>query len=144
MDFVLVFKFLVETLKREKMLKHGYGLIHESDDVLNFSGKKLELGRVDFLLARRKYTQAMLRRAAEKEVLSSRFKIKVLKPEDLIGLKVQSSSNDPKRIHEDMADIEAIIKHNYSTLDVNLVREYFKLFDREKDLDDIIKGVKDA
>ena len=29
-------------------------------------------------------------------------------------------------------------------MDMNLVREYFKLFEREKELDNIIKGIKNA
>ncbi len=97
MDFLLVFKFLITTLKRQEidfaliggfalqvaditrttrdidlvilakdvqkikdiMLKTGYELIHESEDILNFAGKKFELGRVDFLLAHRKYALAI-------------------------------------------------------------------------------------
>lgn len=137
---------------KDIMLRHGYELIHESEDVLNFSGKKLELGRVDFLLAHRKYTKEMLKRAEAKEILESKFKIKVLRREDLIGLKVQSSSNDPERMRsndpermrQDMADIEAIIKNNYSKLDINLVREYFRLFNREEDLENILEGIKNA
>ncbi|MBL7132086.1 MAG: nucleotidyltransferase [Candidatus Omnitrophica bacterium] len=182
MDFVLVFKFLIEALKRDKidfaligglalqsagitrttrdidllilsestakikdiLLKSGYELIHESEDVLNFTGKKPELGRVDFLLAHRKYTLAMLKRAEEQPALEGRFKIKVLKAEDLAGLKIQASSNDPERLPQDTADIKSLIKNNYSALDMNLVREYFRLFDREKELDEIIEGIENA
>lgn len=182
MDFVLVFKFLLETFKREKidfaligglalqaagitrttrdidllilsesaekikniLLRRGYELIHESEDVLNFAGKKLELGRIDFLLAHRKYACAMLKRAEEKLVLEGKFKIKVLKIEDLIGLKMQASSNDPQRLHQDIADIKSLIKNNYSALDMGLVREYFGLFDREKELDNIIAEIKNV
>lgn len=126
------------------MLKHGYELLHEDEDVLNFASKKFELGRVDFLLAHRKYAIAMLKRAEEKPVLGGRFKVKVLKIEDQIGLKVQASSNDAKRLYQDMADIRELIQNNYSTLDMNLVREYFSIFNREKELDDIIKENKDV
>lgn len=129
---------------KEMMLKHGYELLHESEDVLNFAGKKLELGRVDFLLAHRKYTLGMLKRAEERPVLGGKFKIKVLKIEDQIGLKVQASSNDPKRLSQDMADIKELIENNYSKLDTKLIREYFSLFDREKELNDIVKEIKDA
>ncbi|MBU4377356.1 MAG: nucleotidyltransferase, partial [Candidatus Omnitrophica bacterium] len=72
------------------MLKHGYQLLHESEDVMNFAGKKFELGRVDFLLAHRKYSIEMLKRADDKPVFGGKFKIKVLKIEDQIGLKVQA------------------------------------------------------
>lgn len=182
MNFILVFKFLLETFKRERadfaliggfalqaagitrttrdidllilsenaqkikdiLLRRGYNLIHESEDVLNFSGKKQELGRIDFLLAHRKYTKRMLSRAEEKEAFGGRFKVKVLKAEDLIGLKVQAIANDPGRLNQDMADIKLLIKNNYSTLDMNLLGEYFALFGKEKELASIIKEVKNA
>ncbi|MEA3490002.1 MAG: nucleotidyltransferase family protein [Candidatus Omnitrophota bacterium] len=126
------------------MLKHGYEIINENEDVLNFTGKNFELGRIDFLLAHRKYTLAMLDRAKEQPVLSGKFKVKVIRADDLVGLKVQSSSNDPERYHQDMADIRLLIKNNYDKLDMNLVREYFALFDRENELEKILKGIEDV
>ena len=68
----------------------------------------------------------------------------MLAAEDQIGLKVQSSSNDPERLHRDMADIEQLIRDNHSRLDIGLLREYFRLFEREKELDAILKKVKHA
>jgi len=182
MEFILVFRFLIESFHAEKidfaliggfalqavgitrttrdidllilsenserikhiMFEYGYELIHESEDVLNFCSEKKELGRVDFLLAHRKYALAMLKRAEEKEVLGGKFKIKVLKIEDQIGLKVQSLSNDSRRLHQDMADIELLLRSNYSRLDVTLLREYFRLFDKEKELDNIIKDIENV
>jgi len=129
---------------KDIMTRHGYELIHESDDVLNFAGRKMELGRVDFLLAHRKYTLAMLARAEERSVLDGTLKVKTIRPDDLVGLKVQSSSNDPARFNQDMADIRALVKNNYGTMDMDLVREYFVLFDREDELDEIIKEVEDV
>jgi hypothetical protein len=126
------------------MLSYGYELLHESEDVANFISKMGELGRIDFLLAHRKYAKLMLARAKEKTILDNGPKIKIIRPEDLIGLKVQSSSNDPKRYHQDMADIEAIMRANYKNLDINLLREYFALFEREKELDDILDKIKNA
>ncbi len=126
------------------MLKQGYELLHESEDILNFTSKNFELGRVDFLLAHRKYTIAMLKRAIEMPVLDGEFKVKVLKAEDQIGLKVQASSNDPARLYQDMADVRELIRNNYATLDTGLLREYFALFEREKELDDIIREIKNA
>lgn len=126
------------------IMQYGYQLIHESADVLNFSSDNADLGGVDFLLAHRRYASEMLKRAVEKDILGGQFKIKVVTVEDQIGLKVQSSSNDPGRFHRDMADIEALIKNNYSRLDVALLREYFSLFDRQDELDRILKDLKNA
>lgn len=129
---------------KKLMLSLGYDIIHESQDVINFVGKMAELGRVDFLLAHRKYALSMLERAEQKEILNGKFKVKVIKTEDLIGLKVQSSSNDPSRYHRDIADIESLIKINYKTLNMDLINEYFKLFNREKELVQILEKVKNA
>lgn len=129
---------------KEIMTKHKYRIIHESEDVLNFTGDDFELGRVDFLLAHRTYTLNMLKKAKEEPFLDGKFKIKVLKVEDQIGLKVQSSSNNPKRMSQDMADVRALIEVNYSKLNVNLVKEYFSLFKREKELETILKEIKNA
>jgi len=129
---------------KDIMVQAGYELLHESEDVLNFLSKSNELGKVDFLLAHRKYALAMLKRAKEKEMLGGKFKIKVLELEDLIGLKVQSSSNNPDRLHQDMADIEMMIKNNYPKINLGLLREYFNLFDRENELNEIMVRVKHA
>lgn len=129
---------------KEIMFKHGYELLYESEEVLNFTSKNFELGRVDFLLAHRKYTLAMLKRAKEEPVLEGKFKIKVLNTEDQIGLKVQASSNNPKRLRHDMADVRMLLENNFSKLDLALIREYFMLFGRERELDDMIKEIKNA
>lgn len=129
---------------KEIMLKHRYELLYETADVLNFTSKNFELGRVDFLLAHRKYAVAMLKRAKEESVLGGKFKIKVLRIEDQIGLKVQASTNDPRRLLQDTADIKMLLELHYSGLDIKLIREYFSLFNREKELDAILKGIKDA
>ncbi len=141
-DFLILKK---DTEKVKNIMnKQGYGLMHQSEDVLNFINKDSDLGRVDFLLAHRKYALSMLNRAEEKALLDDRFKVKVLKVEDLIGLKVQSTSNDPSRLHQDMADIRVLIKNNLSALDTELLREYFSLFDREEELDSLLKEIKNA
>ncbi len=129
---------------KDILLKSGYELIHGSEDILNFTGKKTELGRVDFLLAHRKYTLAMLARAEKQDLFGGEFEVKTLKPDDLIGLKVQSSSNDPRRRLQDMADIKEIIRKNYGKIDIDLIREYFDLFDRGNELDEIIEDIKNA
>ncbi len=118
----------------------GYEILHESKDVLNFGGRLKELGHIDFLLAHRQYAKAMLERAEEIDVLNNTFKIKIVRPEDIIGLKIQSSSNDASRYHQDMADIEAVMRLK-KNLDLELIRGYFKLFDREQELDQILERI---
>lgn len=129
---------------KDIMCGQGYELIHQSEDVLNFCHPTREFGRVDFLLAHRRYAAAMLHRAEEKDIFEGQFKIKVLRVEDQIGLKVQSSSNDPQRLLQDMADIQGLIKEHHAQLDMELLREYFGLFARTDELEKIIKDIKDA
>jgi hypothetical protein len=116
----------------------GYRELHRSVDAANYSADH-PLGRVDFLFAHRRYAKAMLQRAAVKSIGQAR--LKVLDAEDIIGLKVQSSSNDPKRHHIDVGDIERLIEAT-PQLDIERVREYFRVFDREKELDVIIARKK--
>jgi len=141
-DFIVAEKDIVKVKKI--MFSLGYELIHQSKDVSNYLGKLVELGKVDFLHAHRKYALAMLKRANENTIMQGKFKVRVITAEDLIGLKVQSSSNDPKRYNQDMAGIESLIKINYNSLDFPLLREYFALFNREKELDQILLKVKNA
>ncbi len=127
---------------KKLLFSWGYQLLHESEDVSNFTGGLKELGRVDFLHAHRSYAKAMLERAQETEILDGKFRVKVIIPEDLIGLKIQSSSNDAARYHLDMADIEEMIRINYKNLKMDLVKEYFRLFNREVELEGILEKVK--
>ena len=126
------------------LMSFGYELIHENQDVSNFVGKMKELGRVDFLHAHRSYAKKMLERAEERVILTPDLKVKVIVPEDLIGLKVQSSVNDPRRYHQDMADIESLIRVNKGKLNMHLIREYFELFERTADLDAILQRLEDV
>ncbi len=57
----------------------------------------------------------------------------------LIGLKVQSSTNDPSRQRLDMADIVRLLRAERN-VDMQRVREYFRVFEREKELDVLPRG----
>lgn len=129
---------------RGLLLGLGYELIHESEDVSNFKGLLKELGQIDCLHAHREYTRNMLKRAKECDILKNRFKVKVLVPEDIIGLKIQSSTNDPQRDARDWADIEQLLILHQDQLDISLLREYFALFNLEDKLDHMLEKVKNA
>jgi hypothetical protein len=120
----------VDRIARE----HGYNCLHRTEDVANYASDDPVRGRVDLLFARRAYGRAMLARAVTREVLGA--SLRVVDPSDLIGLKVQSSSNDPSRRRQDLADIERLLR--LAPVDLSRVREYFRLFDREKELDALL------
>lgn len=112
----------------------GYECLYRSEDVANYASPVPARGRIDFLFARRVHGTAMLERATPREVLGRT--IRVVDAADLIGLKVQASSNDPSRRHRDLADIERLL--GVEGVDLERVREYFRLFDREKELDALL------
>jgi hypothetical protein len=45
--------------------------------------------------------------------------------------------NDPRRT-QDLEDIRALLRANRATLDVEQLRQYFRLFDRELLLDELL------
>jgi hypothetical protein len=107
-----------------------------TDEIVSYWSPLKVFGQVDFLLARRKYTRAMMRRSKKNRVFDGVLEVKTLLPEDLIGLKVQAISNDPKnRYPVDAADIQNLLVLHKEAMDMNLVREYFGIFDKEDLLD---------
>ncbi len=138
----------VDAIKVSNIMESlGYEVLQSGPETSHYISPLAVFGRVDFLHARREYSHKMLQRAKQEAVFSGAFMIKVVRPEDLIGLKVQSSSNDPSRYYQDMSDIEQILKRHHQGvifLDMELVREYFKIFQREEEVDDLILRIKNA
>lgn len=64
--------------------------------------------------------------------------LRVIGPEGLIGFKLQGLINDPHRTR-DLEDIRALLRAHRATLDMTEVREYFRLFDREALLDELLQ-----
>ena len=123
--------FLVDGNSRaaaeEVMVSQGFTILHTSDEVAQWSG----VVPVDFLYARRPLSQKMLQRAKQNLFLG----IPVLEATDIIGLKIQAYSNNPKRMLQDLADIQKIIEVN--KIDWERAKEYadaFQEWDRIKTL----------
>jgi predicted nucleotidyltransferase len=140
--------FLVLEESRTKIHKIMTELGYEhqdfsSDEIISYLSPIKVFGQVDFLLARRKYTRAMMRRAVKKEVFDGEYEVKTLMPEDLIGLKIQAISNDPKnRLMIDAPDIQRLLALYKDKMDMQLVREYFKIFGKENLLDEWLSNIK--
>ena len=109
----------------------GYECKYSSENVSQYVSPLKVFGEVDFLHAFREASIEMLNRAEEKEIFDEPLKITVLKPEDLIGLKLQAIKNDPLRLRNDMADIESLINIHARKLDLSLLKKYFRIFDME-------------
>jgi len=110
----------------------GYKCNHQTENVSQFISPLKVFGEVDFLHAFREISVGMINRAEEKMIFNETFAVRVLKVEDLIGLKVQAMANDEGRKAIDLADIEALVALHKTSLDWNTVEEYFSLFGFEK------------
>ena len=114
-----------------------------TEEIVSYFSPLKVFGQVDFLLARRKYTKAMVRRARKRSIFDGEFEVKTLRPEDMVGLKIQAIANDPaNRYVIDAPDIQRILGLHGYRMDMGLVREYFKLFDKEALLDEWLNQVE--
>ncbi len=131
---------LSDAEKVDRIMKSlGYECLYKTENVANYHGLS-GLGQVDFLFAHRKYGLEMMKRAESHSFQGQ--SLKSLRSEDLVGLKVQSSSSDPDRAEQDMLDVRNILRLHAKDLDIDLIREYFQLFKREKELDEILKKIR--
>ncbi len=130
----------VETI----MMELGYEKqTFSTDEIVSYWSPLKVFGQVDFLLARRKYTRAMMRNADVRPAFGGRLQVNTVRPEDLIGLKVQAISNDPEhRYLIDKPDIQRLLKLHRKKMDMELVREYFKVFDKEDLLDEWLREIE--
>ena len=129
--------FLVERDDIDKveniLQKFGYKCVYKTENVSQFVSGLKPFGEIDFLHAFREISKKMLKRAKTVKVFEGKIKLKVLLPEDIIGLKVQAIENDPSRYEKEMWDIKAIMERWKRKINWEIVKEYFLLFSREKE-----------
>jgi len=121
----------------EIMNKLNYKLIYRTENVSQYKGIDEEMGEIDFIHAFRKYSKNMLERYEIREIED--IKVKVLKPEDMIGLKVQAIANSPERKIKELYDIESIVEKFKDNIKWEVVKEYFEIFELNKDFEEIFK-----
>ena len=126
------------------MQSHGYECVYKSDNVSQYISRLKIFGEVDFIHAFRQASLGMLDRATEIDIFDGKLKIKVLKPADIIGLKLQAVTNDPVRTNQELIDIEAIMNVHRSSLDWNLVEEYFSIFEQKEKFLELRKKYHDV
>lgn len=119
MDVDLLIHGTEKEAARLALADHGFNRIAETEESVHFGG----VGNLDLLLANREPSQAMLKRAGTPTVSG----IKCLRPEDIIGLKIQAYVNDRKREHQDKADIEAVIE-KCQDLNWDTIKHYADIF----------------
>lgn len=106
----------------------GYDRVYHSDNVSQYTSPLAVFGEVDFIHAFRSISLGMLERAVRKQVFGGQLSIRVLVPEDLIGLKVQAMANNPSRRDGDLADIESLMEMHGHALEWDRIEEYFGVF----------------
>jgi hypothetical protein len=117
----------------KELVALGYRNLHRSADAANYLRAD---ERVDLLYAHRPLAMRLL--AGATELQTSLGKLHVISAEGLIGFKLQGFVNDPRRTR-DLEDIRALLKANPGRLNLQELREYFRLFDREAVLDDLLR-----
>ena len=126
------------------MRELGYECIHQTENVSQFISPLKIFGEVDFLHAFRETSSGMINRAEEKRMFNETLPVRIIKVEDLIGLKAQAMANDEKRKAIDFADIEALVTLHKTSLDWDTVKEYFSLFEFESLFDELKDRYKHA
>lgn len=114
------------------MTELGYECRYRSENVSQYVSPLAVFGEVDFLHAFRESTLDMLRRAREHEIFGGTLRIKVVAPEDLIGLKLQALKNDPSGRALDLEDIKDLVRIHGEDLDWVRIREYVRILEVEE------------
>jgi hypothetical protein len=111
----------------------GYRSLHRSADAANYArGDE----RLDFLYASRPIARRLLAIATEHR--GALGDLRVVSAEGLIGFKLQGWINDSRRT-QDLEDNRALLRANRGALRLDEVRGYFRLFDREPLLDELLR-----
>lgn len=118
-----------------ELMRLGYRRLHRSADAANY-GRADE--RLDLLYAHRPIARRLLEDAPV--VHTGLGDLRVVRAEGIIGFKLQALVNEPRRT-QDLEDIRALLRANRGTLDMEQVRGYFRLFDRESQLDELLREI---
>jgi hypothetical protein len=146
MDFKAVLTALLKQFKEQRVrygLMGGFALgqaAFTSDNVSQYRSPLRSFGEIDFVHAFREASRGMLDRAVEKGLYGGELTVRVLIPEDIIGLKLQAITNDPKRRAMDMADIKALASVPGRQLDWALIERYADLLDARTLVQEMRKG----
>ncbi|MBI4679446.1 MAG: hypothetical protein HY748_17880 [Elusimicrobia bacterium] len=119
-----------------------YRRIFQSENIAQYAGETVPWGYVDFIHAFRPLALQMLSEALVKSIWDGTVRIRVLRPEDVIGLKVQALANEPEKRGQDAVDIESLALANRETLDWERVAKYYRLFHLDAKFEEMKKRVR--
>ena len=118
------------------LLSLGYRCVHRSEDAANYL--RDDEG-IDFLYAHRPASLRLLAEAQPRDTDMGR--LRVVSAEGLIGFKLQAFVNNPKRA-QDIEDIRGLLRANRDTLNMDEVKRYFVLFEREPLFNELAAGIE--
>jgi hypothetical protein len=138
--------FLVEATGADALhaalLHAGAESLHRSPDAANYAPGTSGLAPIDCIYARRDRALQMLARARLASMRSAHIRVPVVDAEALIGLKLQALVNAPERRTQDAADIRALLAANKTALNQELLRDYYSLFGREQELNELLEELE--
>ena len=128
----------------DALLAAGARCLHRTADAANYGPGTSRLSPVDFIFAHRERAQDMLARAKRGFLRGARRHVPVVDAEGIIGLKLQALVNAPSRRAHEEADIHALFAVRGRSLDAEILRDYYRLFDREPELDRLLAEAEKA
>ena len=117
----------LETL-HQMLTRLGYQRDVLLENVSQYSHSARPFGSLDIIHAFRPYALDMLARARTVPYAAT-SSIRIIAPEDIIGLKVQAIANNPSRRAHETADIEALASRYGRQLDWDRIQLYYELFE---------------
>jgi len=126
----------------DMLLDQGFTLRYRSANVSYFVKQKSELQSLNFVHASSEISQSMLERALDKPVFPEARLTRVVKPEDLIALKLQGTTGDLEARHKELIVIEALLAAGKKDVDWSKLAELFSLFDMATEFEGIQSRVK--
>ena len=108
--------------------RHSYKCIYITENVSQYVSEIKTHGTLDFIHAFRPISLRMLKEKQIKPIYNGKMAIPILKPEDIIGLKIQALANNPQRVELEKNDIKSILEKYHNSIDWGKLKEYFLLF----------------
>ena len=138
--------FLVEAagadLLHETLIAVGERCLNCTDELANYESLRPDIASVDVLYARRPPSVAMLARARITRTAGLGREVPIVDAEGIIGLKVQAMANNPLRRDRERDDIRELLLAQGSKLDLELVREYHRVFGLEGQLEEMLREIE--
>lgn len=139
LDFLVYKDDMVKTHKL--MINLGYECRNQTENFSQYISPLKFFGGIDIFHAFREISVKVLDRAVLKDIFSNgTLKIKTVIPEDIIGFKIQAIYNNPQRKKIDIPDIEMLFEIYHDSMDHELLKEYFNLFEMDNLYRELMDG----